>query len=107
VSDGALLLSFPFAVLGPGFGVAFGPDGWVAIDDAEGKIRAERLGSGADSGAIFSATGLHVLPWTTRWLKDAKLAFIGDGGLHIAHADGSDSRVLCNAKSLVAAQAAY
>jgi hypothetical protein len=46
------------------------------------------------------------LPWTTRWLKDAALAFIGDGGLHIARPDGSDARVLCNAQSLVEAQAA-
>lgn len=101
-SDGAVLLSDP--PFRYGVDLTFGPDGWVATNDFMGTMRTQRLGSGADAGASFSVSLPNApLGFNFLWL-DAKIAFVGDGALHIARPDVSDSHVACRAGRLYTPQ---
>ena len=42
--------------------------------------------------------------YTARWLKDDKIAFVSEGVLHIAAADGSGTHVACDASGIVKPQ---
>jgi hypothetical protein len=86
--------------------VAFGPDGWIALDDVFFKsIRTQLLGQGPETGATFSGTELHVDVGKFLWLKDDRIAFAADGAAQIAHAAfGSAAHTVCPALSLVSPQ---
>jgi hypothetical protein len=105
-SDGTPLLTASQGVWGPGYGLIFGPDDWVAMEavDMTSGFSTQRLGFGPVSGATFPASEVIVDGNTARWLIDDKIAFISDSGLHIAAADGSATRVACEASGIVGPQ---